>query len=133
MSIMMVLEFVEGTTCLEVESALRGMEAFIQRDGGGFSGNFKLSNAFFVYKICHKIENIAAEDAQGKTWCVGSRLIVHCPISDLEKSSVDLEHFMMYLVGAHDDIKFICSFQYETTYAVGENGRVDVIKRMVGN
>jgi len=133
MSVMMVLEFVEGTTCLEVESALRGMDAFIQNDGGDFSGNFKLSNAFFVYKICRKIEDIAAEDAQGKTWRVGSRLVVHCPISDLERSSVDLEHFMMCLVGADDDMKFICSFQYETTYAVGESGRVDVIKRMVGN
>ncbi|MDB6446960.1 hypothetical protein PII47_26550 [Pseudomonas sp. 21TX0197] len=75
------------------------------------------------------MEEIAADQVKPLGWKVGSRLVVHCPISALAESAEELDAFMSMLVSAVD-VGFLLSFQYESIYAI-KNRELLVYKRMI--
>ena len=129
MSIMMVFEFEGFPSVKKILSVLGALGAYVKVEGTGFSGGFSKSNAFFVYSQNEFLEEIAADQVKPLGWKVGSRLVVHCPISALAESAEELDAFMSMLVSAVD-VGFLLSFQYESIYAI-KNRELLVYKRMI--
>lgn len=129
MTITMSLEIEVGTTLEEIFLSLSDFGANPCIDNGIVSGNFKASNTYFVFRECDGVNEIATEDA-GADWYVGTRGAMHCPVESLAASSDDVRQFLIFL-SKTKSCRFILSFQYESTYAIRDEGGLRFLKEIM--
>lgn len=129
MTITMSIEIEAGISIEEISLVLSevGTEFFVDSDGA--SGNFKTSNAYFVFRKCDEFDEVVTEGAN-VNWAVGVRGAFHCPVNSLAESSDDIKRFLKTL-SEKKSCRFIFSFQYESIYAVRDESGLHFLKEMV--
>lgn len=130
MTITMSLEIESGIALDEVAQVLCEFGAELCADSDGISGNFKVSNAHFVFRDCDGLDEVVAEGAN-VSWLVGVRGAFHCSIDSLVASADEIKLFLG-LFSEKKTCRFILSFQYESVYAVRDENGLRFLKEMVG-
>lgn len=130
MTITMSLEIETGTSINEISWVLSEVGAEHCVDSDGLSGNFDVSNTYFVFRECHGLDEIVTEGVS-VSWAVGIRGAFHCQVDSLAESSDDIKRFLTAL-SEKKSCRFILSFQYESVYAIRDEGGLRFLKEMVG-
>lgn len=130
MTVTMSLEIESGITLNEVSLMLSEFGAELCADSDGVSGNFEISNAYFVFHECYGLDEVVTEEAN-VSWVVGVRGAFHCPIDSLAASADEIKHFLSFL-SEKKTCRFILSFQYESVYAIRDEDGLRFLKEMVG-
>lgn len=130
MTITMSLEIESGISMNDVAWVLSEVGAELCADSDGVSGNFDASNTYFVFRECRELGEVVTEGVN-VNWAVGVRGAFHCPVDSLAESADDIKRFLNVL--AEKKIcRFILSFQYESVYAIRDEGGLRFLKEMVG-
>lgn len=129
MTVTMSLEVESGISMEALSLVLSKAGAECSVDSEFVSGNFKRSNAYFVFNECHDFHEVVA-DGVSVNWSVGVRGAFHCPASTLVESSNDIKNFLIFLADM-EDCRFVLSFQYETVYAIRDESGLRFLEEMV--
>ena len=129
MTITMNLELELGICFKEIESVFSTVSAEYTIEDGYLKGNFKYSNAYFVFRCFSAPDDVAAEGANAN-WKVGMSGAFHCPASSLLEGSIDIKSFLTALA-VETDFKFVLSFQYESLYVVRDESGIVFLKSMI--
>lgn len=132
MTVTMSLEIESGIAINEIALMLSefGAELCADSDSDSVSGNFEISNAYFVFHQCGGLDEIVAEGVD-VNWVVGVRGAFHCPINSLAASADEIKSFLSFL-SEKKPCRFILSFQYESIYAIRDEDGLRFLKEMVG-
>ncbi|MWK59160.1 hypothetical protein GO594_24500 [Pseudomonas otitidis] len=126
----MSLEIESGISMNEISRALSEVGAELCVDSDGVSGNFDISNTYFVFRECDGFDGVVAEGVN-VGWVVGARGAFHCPVDSLAESSDDIKRFLNFL-SEEESCRFILSFEYESVYAIRDEDGLRFLKEMVG-
>lgn len=129
MTVTMSLEIESGIALSEISLMLSEFGAELCADGDGVSGNFKVSNTYFVFRDCNGLDEVVTEGVS-VSWFVGVRGAFHCPVDALAASADEIKHFLSFL-SEKKICKFILSFQYESVYAIRDEDGLRFLKEMV--
>ncbi|MBH3361378.1 MULTISPECIES: hypothetical protein [Pseudomonas] len=130
MTVTMSLEIESGIALGEISQVLSEFGADVCSESDGVSGNFEISNTYFVFCECDGLSEVVTEGAN-LSWNVGVRGAFHCPIDSLAASANEIKHFLSFL-SEKKTCKFILSFQYESVYAIRDENGLRFLKEMVG-
>ncbi|UKE61958.1 hypothetical protein [Xanthomonas graminis] len=125
----MNLEIEKNIHISKITDALIAVCAEYQVGDGKITGNFKKSNAYFVFSLDDGEADIEAEGAVGG-WKVGARAAFHCPIGSLAESWGEIKEYMFALKKFCKN-RFVISFQYEKIYAVREGDEIYFLAEVV--
>lgn len=96
MTITMSLEIESGISMNEIAWVLSEVGAELCTDSDGVSGNFDVSNTYFVFRESHGLGEVVTEGVN-VSWVVGIRGAFHCPVDSLAESSDDINRFLNVL------------------------------------
>lgn len=130
MTVTMNLEIESGFALDEISQILSDFGAELCVDSDGVSGNFRLSNAYFVFRDSNGLDEVVTEGV-AVNWVVGVRGAFHCPIDSLEASASEIKLFLNFF-SEKKGCRFILSFQYESVYAIRDENGLRFLKEMVG-
>lgn len=129
MTITMNLEIEEGISFSDISRVLFSVDAECDFENGYLVGNFKKSNAYFVFNLFGEPVSIVAEGVDDN-WMVGMTGAFQCAIEYLSECSEDIILFVEKL-SKNTDYKFVLSFQYESLYVVRNGAGISFLKSMV--
>ena len=129
MTITMSLEIESGISMSKVSRVLSEVGAELCVDSDGVSRNFDISNTYFVFRECDGFDEVVTEGVS-VGWAVGVRGAFHCPVDSLAESSDDIKRFLNVL-SEEKNCRFILSFEYESVYAIRDEGGLRFLKEMV--
>jgi len=129
MTITMNLEIEEGISFSDISRVLLLVDAECDFENGYLVGNFKKSNAYFVFNLFGEPESIVAEGVDDN-WMVGMTGAFQCAIEYLSECSADIIRFVEKL-SKNTDYKFVLSFQYESLYVIRNDVGISFLKNMV--
>ncbi|URD43875.1 hypothetical protein M6G63_06370 [Pseudomonas sp. BYT-5] len=96
MTVTMSLEIESGIALGEISQVLSEFGADVCSESDGVSGNFEISNTYFVFCECDGLSEVVTEGAN-LSWNVGVRGAFHCPIDSLAASANEIKHFLSFL------------------------------------